>query len=160
MRVNTLRHVLLLVIATLVFIGDRVTKAVVDATIPEQATIPVVPHFFNLVHARNAGAAFGLFSNSPAPWKTFLLIGVSSALLLVVLAMMWRGRQFRWGTGVALALIMGGALSNLFDRIRQGRVLDFLDVYWRDYHWPTFNLADSAIVVGAGLLVLRVLFWE
>jgi signal peptidase II len=159
-RVNTLRHVLLVVIAALVFVGDRVSKAVVEARIPEQATIPVVPHFFNLIHTRNAGAAFGLFADSPAPWRTFLLIGVSSLLLLMVLVMMWRSRQFRWGTGVALALIMGGALSNLFDRIRQGRVLDFLDVYWRDYHWPTFNLADSAIVVGAGWLVLQVLFWE
>jgi signal peptidase II len=62
--------------------------------------------------------------------------------------------------GVALALIFGGALSNLFDRIRFGRVVDFLDVYWRSYHWPTFNLADSAIVVGAGLLVFQLLFWE
>jgi signal peptidase II len=62
--------------------------------------------------------------------------------------------------GVALALFLGGALSNLFDRIRFGRVVDFLDVYWRSYHWPTFNLADSAIVVGAGLLVFQLLFWE
>jgi signal peptidase II len=158
--VNTFRRVLLVAIASLVFLGDQVTKAIVEARIPDQDTICVVPHFFNLIHTRNAGAAFGLFSDSPAPWKTFVLIVVSSLLLVVVLAMMWRGRQLRWGTGVAMALILGGALSNLFDRIRQGRVVDFLDVYWRAYHWPTFNLADSAIVVGAGLLVVQVLFGE
>jgi signal peptidase II len=159
-RANTFRRVLLVFIASLVFMGDQVTKAIVEARIPDQDTIRVVPHFFNLIHTRNAGAAFGLFADSPAPGKTFLLIVVSSLLLVVVLAMMWRSREFRWGTGVAMALILGGALSNLFDRIRQGRVVDFLDVYWRGYHWPTFNLADSAIVVGAGLLVLHVLFGE
>jgi signal peptidase II len=73
---------------------------------------------------------------------------------------MWRNQRLRWETGVGLALILGGALSNLFDRIRFGRVVDFLDVYYRSYHWPTFNLADSAIVVGAGFLVFQLLFLE
>jgi len=137
-----------------------VTKAVVKASIPEHTTVPLLPHFFNLIHTNNAGAAFGLFSDSPAPWKTVLLIVISSALLAIVIAVMWRNQQLRWATGVGLALILGGALSNLFDRIRFGRVVDFLDVYYRSYHWPTFNLADSAIVVGAGLLVFQLLFLE
>jgi signal peptidase II len=81
-------------------------------------------------------------------------------LLAIVIAVMWRNQQLRWETGVGLALILGGALSNLFDRIRFGRVVDFLDVYYRSYHWPTFNLADSAIVVGAGFLVFQLLFLE
>jgi len=81
-------------------------------------------------------------------------------LLAMVIAVMWRNQQLRWETGVGLAFILGGALSNLFDRIRFGRVVDFLDVYYRSYHWPTFNLADSAIVVGAGLLVFQLLFLE
>ena len=118
------------------------------------------PHFFNLIHTENAGAVFGLFSDWPAPWRTALLIVVSSVLLAMVIAVMWRSQQLRWGMGVGLALILGGALSNLFDRIRFGRVVDFLDVYYRSYHWPAFNLADSAIVVGAGFLVLQLLFWE
>jgi signal peptidase II len=78
----------------------------------------------------------------------------------MVIAVMWRSQQLRWKTGVALALILGGALSNLFDRIRLGRVVDFLDVYCRSYHWPTFNLADCAIVVGAWVLVFQLLFSE
>jgi signal peptidase II len=159
-RVERFRRVLWAVIAVVVFAADQVTKALVVRSIPEHTTVPLLPHFCNLIHTSNAGAAFGLFSDSPAPWKTVLLIVTSGALLAMVIAIMWRNQQLRWGTGMGLALILGGALSNLFDRIRLGRVVDFLDVYYRSYHWPTFNLADSAIVVGAGLLVVQLLFWE
>jgi len=159
-RVNRFSRLVWVVIAVVVFVADQVTKAVVEDSIPEHTTVPVLPHFLNLIHTRNAGAAFGLFSDSPAPWKTVLLIVVSSLLLAMVIALMWRNQQLRWETGVGFALILGGALSNLFDRIRFGRVVDFLDVYCRSYHWPTFNLADSAIVVGAGFLVFQLLFLE
>jgi len=157
---NTFRRILWLVIAVVAFVGDQVTKAVVENSIPEHTTVPVLPHFLNLIHTKNAGAAFGLFSDSPTPWKTALLIVVSSLLLAVVIAVMWRNQRLRWEMGVGLALILGGALSNLIDRIRLGRVVDFLDVYCRNYHWPAFNLADSAIVVGAGLLVFQLLFLD
>ena len=160
MRVNRLQHVVWMVIAVGVFLGDQVTKAVVEASIPEHTTVPVIPHFLNLIHTRNAGAAFGLFSDSPSAWKTVLLIVVSSLLLAIVVGVVWRNQQLRWETGAGLALILGGALSNLFDRIRFGRVVDFVDVYFRTYHWYTFNLADSAIVVGAGFLVFQLLFLE
>ena len=148
------------VIAVMVFVGDQATKAMVERSIPEHALIPIVPRFFNLTNTKNAGAAFGLFSDSPAPWKTALLIALSGALLLTVVGIVWRSRRLHWGTAVGLALILGGALSNLLDRIRWGRVGDFLDFYFRGYHWPTFNLADSAIVVGAGFLVYRVIFFH
>jgi len=159
-RANTIRRVVWVVIAGGVFVADQVTKALVEALIPEHATVPVFPHFLNLIHTKNAGAAFGLFSDSPSVWKTMLLVAVSSLLLAMVIGVMWRNQQLRWETGVGLALILGGALSNLFDRIRFGRVVDFIDVYFRRYHWPTFNLADGAIVVGAGLLVFQLLFLE
>jgi signal peptidase II len=159
-RVNRFSRVVGVAIALAVFVADQVTKGLVEDLIPEHTTVPVLPHFLNLIHTKNAGAAFGLFSNSPAPWKTVLLIVVSSLLLAVVIAVMWRNHHLRSETGVGLALILGGALSNLFDRIRLGRVVDFLDVYCRRYHWPAFNLADSAIVVGAGFLVFQLLFLE
>jgi signal peptidase II len=159
-RANRFRRILWVVIAGVVFAGDQVTKVVVEHSIPEHTTVPVLAHFLNLIDTKNAGAAFGLFSDSPAAWKTALLIVVSGLLLAMVFAVMWRSRQLHWVTGVGLALILGGALSNLFDRIRLGRVVDFVDVYCRSYHWPTFNLADSAIVVGAGLLVFQLLFLE
>jgi signal peptidase II len=157
---NTIRRIAWVVIAVVVFVGDQVTKAVVEHLIPERTAVAVLPHFLNLIHTKNAGAAFGLLSDSPAPWKTVLLIVVSSLLLAMVIGIMWRNRQLQWASSVGLALILGGALSNLFDRVRFGRVVDFIDVYCRSYHWPTFNLADSAIVVGAGFLVFQLLLLE
>ena len=157
-RINRFSRAVWVVIAAAVFVADQLTKAAVERSIPEHATIPVVPHFLNLVHTKNAGAAFGLFSESPSAWKTVLLIVVSSLLLAMVIGVVWRNQQLRWLAGVGLALILGGALSNLFDRIRFGRVVDFVDMYFRGYHWYTFNLADASIVVGAGFLVFELLF--
>jgi len=158
--VNRFSRAVWAVIAAAVFVADQLTKAAVEASIPEHTTVVVVPHFLNLVHTKNAGAAFGLFSESPSAWKTVLLICVSSLLLAMVIGVVWRNQHFRRVAGVGLALILGGALSNLFDRIRFGRVLDFVDVYYGGYHWYTFNLADAAIVVGAGFLVIEFLFLE
>jgi signal peptidase II len=159
-RVNRFSRAVWAVIAAVIFIADQATKAAVERSIPEHTTLPVVPHFLNFVHTKNAGAAFGLFSESPSAWKTVLLIVVSSLLLAMVIGVVWRNQQLRHVAGVGLALILGGALSNLFDRIRFGRVVDFVDVYYRSYHWYTFNLADASIVVGAGFLVFELLFLE
>jgi len=159
-RVNRFSRAVWVVIAAAIFVADQVTKAAVEGSIPEHTTVPVVPHFLNLVHTKNAGAAFGLFSESPSAWKTVLLIVVSSLLLAMAIGVVWRNQQLRRAAGVGLALILGGALSNLFDRIRFGRVVDFVDVYYRGYHWYTFNLADASIVVGAGFLVFELLFLD
>jgi signal peptidase II len=147
-------------IGVLVFAGDQMTKAMVVDSIPEHAVVPVIPRLLNLTHVANAGAAFGLFSDSPSPWKTALLIFLSAALLLAVGSFVWRVRRLQWEAGVGLALILGGAFSNLVDRVRTGHVVDFLDLYVRSYHWYTFNLADTAIVVGAFFLILQVAFYD
>jgi signal peptidase II len=146
------------VIAVAVFVGDQATKALVQKHIAERAVIPVVHGFFNLTHTKNPGVAFGLFSESPSAGKTALLIIISAGLVVGVVALMLKSRHLRWETSIGLSLILGGALSNLYDRIRAGLVVDFLDFYFRSYHWPAFNLADSAIVVGVGLVVVQVLF--
>ncbi len=159
-RVRTISRIIISAIAVLVFLGDQATKAMVETYIPEHAVIPILPRFFNLTHIKNSGAAFGLFSDSPSVWKTALLVLVSAALLVTVAAIVWKSPRLQWESGVGLALILGGALSNLVDRIRVGRVVDFLDVYVQSYHWPSFNLADSAIVVGALFLILQVIFSE
>lgn len=159
-RVERISRLMYVAIGVLVFAGDQATKAMVASSIPERAVVPVIPHLLNLTNVSNAGAAFGLFSDSPAPWKTGLLIFISTALLAAVVSFVWRTRRLQWEAGVGLALILGGAFSNLVDRIRVGRVVDFLDVYFRSYHWYTFNLADSAIVVGAVFLILQVVFSE
>ncbi len=157
-RVRNISRVIYGAIALLVFVGDQMTKALVDSSIPEHEIIPVIPGLFNLTHVRNGGAAFGLFADPPAPWKTAVLVVISTALLVSVIGVVWKSRRLQWEAGVGLSLVLGGALSNLADRIRMGRVVDFLDFYFRNYHWYTFNLADSAIVVGAGFLVLQVIF--
>jgi signal peptidase II len=158
-RVSNFSRLIYAAIAVVTLAADQLTKKMVQASIPPQAVIPVVPHFFNLTHTQNSGAAFGLFSGSSSPWKTTLLILVSGALLVTVIGIVWRSRM-QWEAAVGLSLILGGASSNLLDRISRGQVVDFLDFYFRSYHWFTFNLADSAIVVGAGFLILKMVWAE
>jgi signal peptidase II len=157
-RVRSLTKTLYGILAFLILLCDQWTKALVEQSIPEHSVIPIFPRILNLTHVKNPGVAFGLFADSPAPWKTALLVAVSGALLVGVIVLVWRTRNLAWESGVGLSLILGGALSNLLDRIRWGRVVDFVDLYVRSYHWPAFNLADSAIVVGAGVLILHYLF--
>jgi len=151
----TIQRIAYVLIAVLIFVGDQVTKNIVKTSIPHGDVITVIPGFFNIIHTENTGIAFSLFAGASSTWKMVLLIGISLALLITVVIVTWKSREMNWTTGVALALILGGASSNLLDRIRFGQVVDFLDVYYRSYHWPTFNLADSAIVVGAGLIILE-----
>jgi len=151
-------RILLALLAVAVFAGDQVTKMAVERHISEHTVVTVIPGFFNLIKSANTGAAFGLFDQFSASWKVPVLVGVSSVLLITLVGMIWRARRLGWLSSLGFALILGGALSNLFDRVRVGRVVDFLDVYYRSYHWATFNLADSAIVVGAGFLIFQIIF--
>src|SRR5216684_654607 len=147
-----------LLIALIVVLLDRWTKLVVAQRISLYSHIQVIPGFFQLTHTENTGAAFSLFADSTAPWKTVLLIAFSVIALLVISALLWKNNHAHIVTGIGLALIMGGALGNLWDRLARGRVVDFLLFYVKRFQWPVFNLADSAIVVGAGLLVVEILF--
>jgi signal peptidase II len=146
-----------LLIALAVLLLDRLTKWAIAQTIPLEDATNVIPGFFRLTHLENTGAAFSLFADSPSPFRTTLLIGFSVAALAVVSVLLWKDRSvFHSGT-LALSLILGGAIGNLWDRVSDGRVTDFLDFYIGAHHWPPFNVADSAIVIGALLLFLRML---
>jgi len=147
-----------LLIALIVVVLDRWTKYIVAQRISLYSHIQVIPGFFRLTHTENTGAAFSLFADSTAPWKTGFLIGFSLIALAVVSVLLWKNNYSHIATGIGLSLIMGGAVGNLWDRLAHGRVVDFLLFYVKRYQWPVFNLADSAIVVGAGLLVLEILF--
>ena len=147
-----------LLIALVVVLLDRWTKHIVAKRISLYSHIQVIPGFFTLTHTENTGAAFSLFADSNAHWKTAMLIVFSVIALLVVSVLLWRNHHAHVATGIGLSLIMGGALGNLWDRLTRGRVVDFLLLYVKRYQWPVFNLADSAIVIGAGLLVLEILF--
>jgi len=148
----------LLLISTLVVVADRWTKVWVSAHIRLGGAIPVVPGFLRITHWTNEGAAFSLFADSSNPHLVhWMLVGFSSLAALAVLAVMvYLGDRFTMTT-VALSLVFAGAIGNVHDRIAYGSVVDFIEVHIFRYHWPDFNVADSAICVGACLLMLDAL---
>lgn len=145
-------------LALLIVLLDRWTKRLVAARIAMYAHVQIVPGFFQLTHTENTGAAFSLFADSPSHWKTALLIGFSVLAMVIVTVLLWKQSRPLSITGIALSLILGGAIGNLWDRVASGRVIDFLLLYVKHYQWPVFNLADSSIVIGAALLVIEILF--
>ncbi len=150
-----LAHFLL---AAFVIALDRWSKRLVATRIAMYSHIQIIPGFFRLTHTENTGAAFSLFADSPSHWKTAMLIGFSTVAMVIVSILLWKQARALTITGIALSLILGGAVGNLWDRVAQGRVVDFLLFYVKQYQWPVFNLADSCIVIGASLLVLEILF--
>jgi signal peptidase II len=151
------RRLALLLISALVILADRITKNLIIHRIRPGYTIPIIPGVFHLSHVLNTGAAFSLMENLPPNGVRLGLIAFSVIAALIVFGLLWRtGRTFTL-TSVALALILGGALGNLYDRIRFHHVVDFLAVRIYHYDWPDFNVADSCIVIGACLLMLEIL---
>lgn len=141
-------------IALAVLLADQLTKAAVVARFSEDTAIPIIPGLFQLVRVENRGIAFGLLADSSSPWAAGILILFSVAAIVLVGALLWQNQPSARLAGTGLALILGGAAGNLADRIARGRVVDFLDFYLGAYHWPAFNVADSAICVGAGMILL------
>lgn len=142
-------------ISLIVIVLDRLTKIWVKKHVVLGGHIVIIPHVFSISHVLNPGAAFSLFTNSSDPHRTHLLLTGFSILASVVVfaVLMYIGRKFTV-TGLALALILGGAVGNLWDRIAFKEVTDFLAVTIVHYHWPDFNLADSSIVIGGILLLI------
>src|SRR3954462_5378878 len=153
-RARTVHFLLALFVVML----DRWTKRLVAARLAMYAHIQVIPGFFRITHTENTGAAFSLFADSPSHWKTAMLISFSVIAMIVVSVLLWKQSRVLTMSGIALSLILGGAVGNLWDRVASGRVVDFLLFYVKQYQWPVFNLADSCIVIGACLLVLEILF--
>jgi len=145
-------------IALFVLTLDRCTKWLIAHRLTMHDGITIIPGFFRIIHTENPGAAFGIFADSPSEWKIALLILFSVVALLIVSMLLWKTSHTLTTTGVGLALILGGAVGNLWDRVVSHRVVDFLLFYIGRYQWPAFNVADSAIVVGACLLVFEILF--
>ncbi|MCZ2157051.1 MAG: signal peptidase II [Bryobacterales bacterium] len=144
--------------ACAVYLLDRLSKIWVMGALGDFDQIVVIPGFFNLIHIRNSGAAFGMLSDAE-PWvRVLFLVGASSLTMIALAYFVWKtagnprygGPMLRFG----LALILGGAAGNIHDRIAYGNVVDFLDFFAGSWHWYTFNIADTAISVGTGLLLL------
>jgi signal peptidase II len=152
------RNYLLFVLTVLVIIVlDQITKVYIDTHMTLHESIPVINGFFNITYVRNPGAAFGFLSDASPFLRAFFLIGVSifAAGLIVYYVVKMKTEDILLTYG--MSLIMGGAVGNLIDRIRLGEVIDFLDVYISTYHWPAFNVADSAVSVGAVILFYKLI---
>ncbi len=157
-RMNTSTRAPFLILAGVVIVADQLTKLAIARDFRLGEVRPIVDGVFNLTHTLNRGAAFSLLADSSSSLKLGLLILVSVLASVVVLALLWRSREESWVARTGLAMILGGALGNLLDRIRHGSVIDFLDFYFRTHHWPAFNLADAAIVAGAMLVLCEIFF--
>lgn len=156
--------------AAAVILLDQVTKVLAHAHLSGREAVTVIPGFMNLAYSRNPGGLFGLFGTWGPVWRTTLLTLIPVAAVILIGLFLARTREEDRRTLFGLAMILGGAVGNLIDRLFRGEVVDFLDVYasgqalsgwfvkqFGTAHWPTFNIADSAIVLGAGLLVLDIL---
>ena len=145
-----------LVIAALVVLADRLTKIIIQQRMSPIAAIAVIPGWLRIIHTENPGAAFGMLADGN-PWlRSSILVGVSGLVLVFVAGALWSAKSSFTGvlTRTALALILGGAVGNLYDRVIYGTVTDFIEVYRGIWSFPAFNVADSAITVGAILLML------
>ncbi len=147
----------LLLISVAVFILDRLSKLWIVSHIPSGQDITIIPRFFRLTHVYNNGAAFSLFADTPSPDRVrWMLIAFSVVAIVIVLGVLWKAGRAINMTSVALALILGGAVGNLYDRLASRYVIDFLAFNIFGYHYPDFNVADSCIVIGACLLLIEV----
>jgi signal peptidase II len=144
-------------LAAAVLVADRLTKWYIETHVSFVDTYRVIPGFFDIVHSQNRGVAFGFLNDSTSEWRTVLLVAFALVAVGFVAVTLWQSARMDRLSLYGLGLILGGAAGNLFDRIRWGRVTDFLEFYIGDYHWPTFNVADSAIVVGSGLLLIALM---
>ena len=138
-----------------VLILDQLTKYLIETNVRLYSTITVIPGFFNITQVRNRGAAFGILSSTHGNWRSFFFMSVTIVAIAVIARLIWKTQERL--LLIAFALIAGGAIGNLIDRIRYGEVVDFIQWYVKSYYWPSFNIADSAISVGVGLLIIEML---
>lgn len=144
---------LVLTLGFIVAVADQVTKLVVRQQFAVGESLPVIPGFFHITFVRNTGAAWGMFSG-----QNWMLTVISVVLLAAMLIFRRSFLSDTWEHRLALGFLLGGIVGNLADRLRMGWVTDFLDFFWRGYHWPAFNIADASICLGVGLYVLSSLW--
>jgi signal peptidase II len=142
-------------IVVLGLVADQASKLYIHVSMSLYQSIPVLDGLFNITYLRNKGAAFSFLAN--ASWRIPFFITVTLVAAVVILVVLRKLRADQRLAQVALAMIFSGAIGNLIDRIRLGEVIDFLDVYWKSYHWPAFNVADSLICVGVALVAFDML---
>lgn len=153
---NTIMRLVL--VSSLVITADQISKAVITRFLQLYETVPVIPGFFNITHVLNPGGAFGLFARHSPEIRVFFFLVVSSCVAVLILWFYFQTAARYQVLSIAFAGIFGGAVGNLIDRFRFGKVVDFLDFHVGAYHWPAFNVADSAISVGMAVFLYHVVF--
>jgi len=148
---------ILLIFCLGILLLDQWTKYMIAQTLRLYQKVEVIHGFFNIVHVRNTGGAFGLFGGERGGLGSFLFVVVSLIAIGAIIFLFVRTRENENTLAVSFSLILSGALGNLIDRLHYGEVVDFLDFHLSAYHWPAFNVADSAICIGIGLMALEVL---
>lgn len=146
--------ILSLFLVLLVIGLDQLTKIWIVKSFLLYESLEIIPGFFNLTYLTNKGAAFGFLAGVTAAWRHYFFLVLASVALIILTVAWFRIRKDHPFYGPALALIAGGAIGNLIDRVRLGAVVDFLDFYVASYHWPAFNVADSAITIGVALFLV------
>jgi signal peptidase II len=141
-----------------IVVSDQITKAIVRAAIPVHDSIPIIPGLLTFTHVQNTGAAFGFLNAADFPFKSVVITAIAIGALVAIAIYALRLAPHEKLARSGVALILGGAVGNLIDRAATGHVVDFVDVYWRSYHFWAFNVADAAITIGAGLVILDMLF--
>ena len=137
-----------LLLSVVVLVLDQLTKQWVLTTLPEYTAIPVIEGFWNWYRTYNTGAAFSFLADAGG-WQHWFFVALAGAICTVLVAWLVRTPRHDWRTALPFALVIGGAVGNVIDRLRFGHVVDFIQWHWQDYYWPAFNLADAAIVGGA-----------
>ena len=158
---KTNKIIFILLIILVVLLGDLLSKHIIREKLKEGQYVVVIPNFFHLHHIKNSGGAFGFLTNYNIPKKNILFITLSSLAFLIILVFLINSiKQNSYLYILGLSLITGGALGNLVDRIIFGEVTDFLDFFVNDFHWPTFNIADTSITLGVIIVAFYILFLE
>ena len=152
------KYTKLAVIAGLVVIFDQITKILILKNLPLYHSVTIIPGLFNITHIHNPGGAFGFMAHQDSSLRTFIFILLASFAICFIFYFYKNTNRTHPFLASGFALILGGAIGNLIDRIRFGKVVDFLDFYVRNYHWPAFNVADSAITVGVTIFIFHLLF--
>jgi signal peptidase II len=152
------KYIRLFTVAGLVVILDQITKAIVLKNLPLYSSVSVIPGFFSLTHIHNTGVAFGFMSSQGSSWHNTVLLLITAATIGILFLFYRNVPESHSLLATGFILIFGGAVGNLVDRIRFGKVIDFLDFYIGNWHWPAFNIADSAITVGMAIILAHLLF--
>ena len=149
----------LIIFFAVLLAADQISKLVVQEKMFLYESVTVIPGLFNITYVLNPGAAFGIFQNQPEIFRRVFFICVTVLAVILIFVMLRKDLNHRLRS-IAYTMVIAGAIGNLIDRIRVGMVVDFLDFYWKSFHWYTFNVADVCITVGIGLLLIDMLFLE